>query len=88
MNLGSEGKQTFRLYYLFNSQVKNLPAMQETQFKPWVQRISWRREWQPTPVFLPQEFHGQKNLVGYSPWGHKESDTTQCLALSLSTPVH
>ena len=33
-------------------------------------------EKQPTPVFLPREFHGQRSLVGYSPWGHKESDTT------------
>ena len=41
----------------------------------------WRREWQNTPVFLPEEFHGQRSLAGYSPWGCKESDTTQ---LSLS----
>ena len=33
-------------------------------------------EWLPTPVFLPEEFHGQRSMVGYSPWGHKESDTT------------
>ena len=37
---------------------------------------SRKRQWQPTPVFLPREFHGQRSLVGYSPWGHKESDTT------------
>ena len=43
---------------------------------PWVGKIRWRREWQPTPVFLPGEFHGQRSLVGYSPWGRKESDTT------------
>ena len=42
----------------------------------------WRREWQPTPVFLPEEFNGQKILVGYSPWGYKESDTTEQLILS------
>ena len=36
-----------------------------------------RREWKPTPVFLPGESHGQKTLVGYSPWSHKESDTTE-----------
>ena len=36
-----------------------------------------RREWQPTPVFLPGEFHGQRSLVGYSPWGHKRSDRTE-----------
>ena len=37
---------------------------------------SWRRKWQPTPVFLPREFHGQRSLAGYSPWGCKELDTT------------
>ena len=41
-------------------------------------------EWQPTPVFLPGEFHGQRSLAGYSPWGHKESDRTERLTLSLS----
>ena len=41
--------------------VKNLPAMQETRFDPWVRKIPWRREWQPTPVFLPGEFHGQRS---------------------------
>ena len=46
-------------------------------FSPWVRKIPWRREWQPTPVFLPGEFHGQGSLVGYSPRGHKESDTTE-----------
>ena len=52
---------------------KNLPAMQEThtvqrRFNPWVGKIPWSRKWQPTPVFLPGEFHGQRSLVGYSPW--------------------
>jgi len=37
------------------------------EFNPWVRRIPWRRQWQPTPVFLPGEFHGQRSLVGYSP---------------------
>ena len=41
---------------------------------------SWRRAWQPTPVFLPGESHRQRSLVGYSPWGHKESDTTEATA--------
>ena len=40
-------------------------------FNPWVAKISWRRKWQPTSVFLPGEFHGQRSLVGYGPWGHK-----------------
>ena len=44
-------------------------------FHPWVGQIPWRREWLPTPVFLPGEFHGQRSLVGYSPWGRKESET-------------
>ena len=37
----------------------------------------WRRKWQPTLVFFPGESHGQRNLVGYGPWGHKELDTTE-----------
>ena len=46
---------------------------------PGVGKIPWRRKWQPTPVFLPGESHGQRSLVGYSPRGHKESDTTERL---------
>ena len=45
-------------------------------FSPYVGKIPGRREWQPTPVFLPGEFLRQRSLAGYSPWGHKESDTT------------
>ena len=43
---------------------------------PWVRKIPWRMKWQPTPVLLPGKSHGQRSLVGYSPWGRKESDTT------------
>ena len=46
-------------------------------FDPWIGRIPWRRAWQPTPVFLPGEFHGQKSLVGFSPQGCKELYTTE-----------
>ena len=46
-------------------------------FDPWVRKIPWRRKWQPTPAFLPGKFHGQRSLAGYSPWSHKESDTTE-----------
>ena len=46
-------------------------------FDPWVRKIPWIRKWQPSPVFLPRESHGQKSLVGCSPWGCKESDTTE-----------
>ena len=55
--------------------VKNLPAIRRPGFDPWVGKIPWRRAWQPTPVFLPGKFHGQRNLAGCSPWGHKEPDT-------------
>ena len=41
-------------------------------FDPWVGRIPWRRAWQPIPVFLPGESHGQRSLLGYSPWGCKD----------------
>ena len=61
--------------------VKNLPAMHET----WVRKIPWKREWEPIPVFLPREFHGQRSLEGYSPWGLKESDRTERLTFLLST---
>ena len=40
-------------------------------FHPWVGKTPWRRAWQPTPVFLPGESHGQRSLVGYSPWGRR-----------------
>ena len=59
--------------------IKNLPAMWETQVQSWVRKMPCRREWQSSSVFLPREFHGQKSLVGYSPWGHKETDTTELL---------
>ena len=57
--------------------VKNAPSMQETGFDPWLGKIPWRRECLPTPVFLPGKSHGQRGLVGYSPWGPKESDMTK-----------
>ena len=60
--------------------VTNPPAMQETQ-ETQVQSPGWEdtlgRAWQPTPVFVPEQLHGQKNLVGYSPWGRKESARMQ-----------
>ena len=46
---------------------------------------SWRRKWQSTPVFLPGKSHGQRSLVGYSPWGCKESETTEQLSTSHTT---
>ena len=47
------------------------------RFDPWVRKIPRRRAWQPTPVLLPEESHGERSLVGYSPWGRKELDTTE-----------
>ena len=47
------------------------------KFNPWVRKIPWRRAWQPTPVFLPGESPGQRKLVGYRPWGLRESDKTE-----------
>ena len=63
---------------------KNLPASagDKHEFNPWVGKMPWRRAWQPTPVFLPREFHGQTSLAGYSPWRHKESDTAEPLTLT------
>ena len=62
--------------------VKNLPTMRET----WVQSLGWEDRLeeprQPTPVFLPGEFHGQRSLVGYNSWGHRESDTTERLSIA------
>ena len=52
-------------------------------FDPWVGKIPWRRKWQPTPAFLLGKSHGQRSLVGCSPWGHKESGTTERLTLTL-----
>ena len=57
---------------------KNLPAMRETRFNPWIGKISWRREWQPTPISLSGEFYVQGSLAGYS----------ARLELSLPTSLH
>ena len=52
------------------------------RFNPQDGKMPWKRKWQPTPVFLPGESHGQRSLAGYSPWGRKKSDRTE----QLSTP--
>ena len=54
---------------------------------PWVGKIPWRRKWQPTPVFLPEKFHGHRILLGYSPWGCKESDMTERLSMPATLLV-
>ena len=66
----------------------------EFSFLCWAIFHSWSRKWQPTSVFLPGKFRGQRSLVGYSPWDHKESDMTECtishstISLSVHTSVN
>ena len=60
----------------------NVRLILRLRFNPWVRKILWRRKWQPTPVFLPGKCHGQRSLAGYSPWGHKDPNTTQQLESS------
>ena len=68
--------------------VKSLPAMQGSQ----VQSLDWEdtlgRKRQPTPVFLPGEFHGQWSLAGYIPWGCKELDITEQVSLNINMLIH
>ena len=65
--------------------VKSLLAVRET----WVLSLGWEdpleKAMQPTPVLLPGESHGQRSLIGYSPWGRKESDTTEQLHFNQKT---
>ena len=63
--------------------VKGLTATRRPGFDPWVRKIPWRRKWQPTPVYLPGESHGQRSLVGYSPWHCKGLDMTEQLTYTL-----
>ena len=64
--------------------VKTLPATRETQVQSLGRKDPLeKREWQPIPVFLPGESHGQRILAGYSPWGRKQSDRPERLTLAL-----
>ena len=90
---GSEGaflQRNFKILLVYIGEVSGLPRWLSDKepacqcgrckghrFDPWVGKIPWRRAWQPTPVFLPGECHGQRSLAGYSLWGCKESDTTE-----------
>ena len=65
--------------------VKNLPETQATTFNPRVGKIPWTRKWLPTPVFLPGESQG--SLVGYSPWGHKDSGTMSILPTQINLQI-
>ena len=66
--------------------VKNLSALQEIQVLSLGQEDPWRRKWQPTPVFLPEEFHDQRSLVIYSPRDCKELGTTKQLTQQMQIP--
>ena len=70
--------------------LKSYLLMQECRrhrFHLWVRKIPWRRKWQPTPVFLSGESHGQRSLVGYSPWGHRELDATEHACIGPYPPA-
>ena len=84
-------RQFFYIYIYIKSRaslvaqtVKNLPAVQETQVWSAVRKIPWRRKRQPTPVSLPGKSHGQRSLVGYSPWACQGLDMTDWLTLSYN----
>ena len=70
---------THKLGFPGGSEGKASACDAQDRFDPWVGKITWRRKWQSTPVFLPGESHGQRNLEGYSPQGRKELDTTEQL---------
>ena len=82
LTTGPSGKSRYSIYIVFG-----LPGGSDSKESacnaghvssiPGLGRFPWRREWLPTPVCWPGEFHGQRSLVGYSPWGHKESETTE-----------
>ena len=62
----------YRIIFLASpSHLKSTCQCRTREFDPWVWKLPWRREWQPIPVFLFGKSHGQKSLMGYSPWGHK-----------------
>ena len=76
----NQGKSKINLKLPRGSAVKNLPPVHKPQ-ETGVQYLGWgdplQESMHPTPMFLPGEFHGQRSLVGYSPKGHKESNTTE-----------
>ena len=80
----------FYIYLLWTigSGGKEVAVMQETGFDSWVGKIPWRSEWLPTPVVFPGEFHGQRSLMGYSPWSHKELNTTEQLTHTRMYNTH
>ena len=81
----SPANPEFRVIFLVAQMVKICLRRRRLRFDSWAGKIPWSRKWQPgTPVFLPGELHGQRSLVGYSPRGHRESDTTERLHFHFS----
>ena len=83
--LQTKGSQESDMTQGLNNQTSLIPGLprwrqKRHRFDPWVGKIFWRRAWQPTPVFLPGESHGQRSLVDYSPQGRREQDTTEPLS--------
>ena len=74
-------RYSWHMASLVAQSIKSLPAMRETRVHSRGGKIPWRRKWHPTPVFLHGESHGQRSLVGYIPWGRKESH--DCMTNSL-----
>ena len=68
---------------LVAQRLKHLPGMQETRVRFLVWEDPLERKWQPTPVLLLGELHGQRNLAGYSPWGYKQLDMTEATYIAL-----
>ena len=60
---------------MVNTLLANAGEAKDAGSIPWVRKIPWRRKWQPTPLHLPGNFHGQRSLAGYSPWGHTHACT-------------
>ena len=98
LSLLLEWEQAKDRIYLFTSKFSSGASDKEStcqcrrckrlRFYPWVGKITWSRKWWPTPVFLPGKFHGQRSLVGYSPWDQKELDTTEHTHTHTYTHTH
>ena len=76
--------KVLQINFLVAQMVKNMPAMQEIWVRS-LQKIPWRRKWLPTSAFLPEEFHGQGSLAGYSSWDCKKSDKTNTFTFQGKT---
>ena len=83
-----ENKTLKKRVFLVVQMVKNLPAMQGTQVQSWDWEYPWRREWLPSPVFLPGKIHGQSSLASYGPLGHQQWDMTEWITLTLTLFRH